>query len=640
MTKINYRSDFDFILHLRTANGQEAGWPDYDWRARIYTSQKVNAVIVSNIGGELTNCFNDNGSIHAVINNHRLTPGVLHIEFEALIPNGLYPDGDEKVVVPEDLDIELVRQSSDCPTDIEITLILPYIKGDKLTYADLSEDDKADLRAPIKKEVVSVEKELKTHIEESGRKFIGVWDELDNIKELLASVNSREVNTLLEKLGFTESDIEEYIYANLHLGLGLTMDDLRESAWRWNHFDELDKPVSFPVLPKMSLELEKRFGGFKDFLESVDAGSVKYLPQIVMSENYLVMEKYGIKIDEYFSNAVYHGGINYLNESKPIMLSFRSQVISGIGTIEGNVCSITNGHTPRLRYVKGLHTTYTGYTFLRKAFYHNNAGFYSVSLSDISGLEIPLGAYADEAFARNFYEPLVALKIGNWDFEGISSVQNMFYNQMLKNETFEFSLEGFSNMESFISHSSPYNLFHHTILDSCTIKLPNAENAYNINRMALSKFGEITASGLNRIIAPKLQCVDMWSFYSFGRHFNWSPIGMFVIECPEAQELIFNSGFSEAYSVIPAMVGKNIPDNTVIALKYGMDSLFKYLDDGRTDQLKGWFNKALDTWYDRKSAGLGYVLIDMSKWQWNLLDEDTILNLGDKGYSITVDQYY
>ncbi len=127
MTKINYRSDFDFILHLRTANGQEAGWPDYDWRARIYTSQKVNAVIVSNIGGELTNCFNDNGSIHAVINNHRLTPGVLHIEFEALIPNGLYPDGDEKVVVPEDLDIELVRQASDCPTDIEITLILPYV---------------------------------------------------------------------------------------------------------------------------------------------------------------------------------------------------------------------------------------------------------------------------------------------------------------------------------------------------------------------------------------------------------------------------------------------------------------------------------------------------------------------------------
>lgn len=132
MNKVNYRSDFDFILRLKSCNGNDIGWPDFDWEARFHTlNNKVNAYTASCIGGVCTNCFNDDGKIHIVCDNHHIGMGRLMVEFTSIFPNSDYPDGNEKVVSPLPLGIELVRDAACCPISIEVEIQLPYIKGDK-----------------------------------------------------------------------------------------------------------------------------------------------------------------------------------------------------------------------------------------------------------------------------------------------------------------------------------------------------------------------------------------------------------------------------------------------------------------------------------------------------------------------------
>ncbi|MGM9844903.1 MAG: hypothetical protein ACI30K_01555, partial [Muribaculaceae bacterium] len=124
--EINYKSDFDFILTLYGENGESIGFPAYDWEAYIYTASKAYKYKASCHGGECVNCFNDNGKIHIVANNHGLPTGKLKIDFYSYLPNSLYPDGTERVVQPIDVDIELVSGAGDNAEGGEAEVIIPY----------------------------------------------------------------------------------------------------------------------------------------------------------------------------------------------------------------------------------------------------------------------------------------------------------------------------------------------------------------------------------------------------------------------------------------------------------------------------------------------------------------------------------
>lgn len=106
MTNINYKSDFDFILRLRGCNGNDAGFPAYDFVAK----------------------------------------------FHASLPNDLYPDGTLDKVVPMPLDITLVPSVGDCPSMLEVEASVPYAVIDAYDMAVASgyegtrEDYTASLR--------------------------------------------------------------------------------------------------------------------------------------------------------------------------------------------------------------------------------------------------------------------------------------------------------------------------------------------------------------------------------------------------------------------------------------------------------------------------------------------------------------
>lgn len=160
MVTKNYKSDFDFILKLYSALTDSSGketereelpWPDYDWTATLWTQSKANAYVASCIGGKCSNCYNDNGQIHIVVDDHHMGPGRLKVEFRAELPREIYPDGYQRNVIPEPLDIELVAGKGDLPSEMEAELFLPYIKGDKgdaFTYADFTAEQIAGLQKP------------------------------------------------------------------------------------------------------------------------------------------------------------------------------------------------------------------------------------------------------------------------------------------------------------------------------------------------------------------------------------------------------------------------------------------------------------------------------------------------------------
>lgn len=164
MKKINYKSDFDFLLRLTDCKGDAMPFPDCDWDAEFWTSNKPNAYRASCIGGEYVNCFREaDGSIHFVFNNHRMGKGTLKWEPHFRFPNDIYPDGFQDQFRKAQLGIELVDGDGDCPTQAEIEAVLPVIKGDKgdkLTYTDLTEADKEDLRRPLRDEMARLAERL------------------------------------------------------------------------------------------------------------------------------------------------------------------------------------------------------------------------------------------------------------------------------------------------------------------------------------------------------------------------------------------------------------------------------------------------------------------------------------------------
>ncbi len=127
---INYKSDFDFILRLKNAGGDEAPFPDCDWEMRFYTDSRADAYMASYKDGIYNNCRPEGDGIRFVFDGHKLRAGKLKYELCVEIPNGIYFDGIQEVYTPRALDIELVPGAGDCGTTAEVEALLPYIKGD------------------------------------------------------------------------------------------------------------------------------------------------------------------------------------------------------------------------------------------------------------------------------------------------------------------------------------------------------------------------------------------------------------------------------------------------------------------------------------------------------------------------------
>lgn len=174
MTKINYKSDFDFILRLKDCADPKktVPFPDGNFDARFWTSNKANAYTASYRDGVYTNCFRtEDGGMHFVFDDHRMGKGTLHWEPHFELPNDIYPDNMQDLYRKAALDIELVDGDGDCPTTAELEAMLPYIKGEPFTFEDFTPEQIAELQRPATEAASSVLK-LETTVETAEKKRI------------------------------------------------------------------------------------------------------------------------------------------------------------------------------------------------------------------------------------------------------------------------------------------------------------------------------------------------------------------------------------------------------------------------------------------------------------------------------------
>ena len=200
----NYKSDFDIILTLKTCvrnedgtcSKRDVGWPEHDWVATFRTDNGLREYDASRKGDTLVNCFNDNGRIHVVFNNHRLGKGVLRVDFHSEIPNAIYPDGIQDLYEPQPLDIELVDGPGDCAGAAEVEVLLPYIKGEKgdaFTYADFTPAQIAELQRPATEKVAEVTQAL-TRVEDQEREITAA-EQIRQSNETLRQTNETQRST-------------------------------------------------------------------------------------------------------------------------------------------------------------------------------------------------------------------------------------------------------------------------------------------------------------------------------------------------------------------------------------------------------------------------------------------------------------
>lgn len=435
MKQIHYKCDFTLSLTLSDVAAQPIGDPGVDFEGKVYTASRLCAFAFSRCGGEMKGCAITGSTITLLLDGHSLPPGRLRGEMTFHIPDASFPDGEGHHVLHFSPEVELTPEPPASPvSEINIPLTLPLLKGEKGEpgppgdVSGLIEDFTEREFAPALSRVSALEQE-----QESLRlEHVGLWDELAHVKDLIASAASGEVKSLLASLGYEEEDIRDYMEANLNYDLGLTMDDLRLSAARWQQRDILDKPFGMPILPKWT-----------------EALAAQYASPYAMQQELFIQHS-----GRYFP-ALDAGTETWDVSDASYVASLKGILYTTAGRSEGNrirfgpvIFGEINVHIPssqRCPYFSGclmtkkvtLHQQSPSWD---KGMFHdaNNVSVYHSALLDISGVDVSknTGLYA---FARLGYSPNKnnVVKIGEWDLRGswVSSCGACFEGRRLKDST-------------------------------------------------------------------------------------------------------------------------------------------------------------------------------------------------------------
>lgn len=124
---IYYKSDFDFPLPLKDAEGNAIGWPGHDWEARFTTAGNLRGYTAGCRGGVCRNCVRDGEGIRIIADRHGLPPGRVMCEITVRVPDSRYPDGTRSVAGLYELDIRLTDEPGKAAVIGEIRL--PVIAG-------------------------------------------------------------------------------------------------------------------------------------------------------------------------------------------------------------------------------------------------------------------------------------------------------------------------------------------------------------------------------------------------------------------------------------------------------------------------------------------------------------------------------
>lgn len=137
MRKQNFKSDFDFIVKMLDKSGASAGFVPYNWEIKLFTVEDKFVYTASRQYGENTNCYDDNGEVHVVVDGHEFPKGVLKYILEVEIPDENFPDGSRKVRVSGETEIEIVAEDGQQLDDAVVEITVPHIKLPEATEPEV-----------------------------------------------------------------------------------------------------------------------------------------------------------------------------------------------------------------------------------------------------------------------------------------------------------------------------------------------------------------------------------------------------------------------------------------------------------------------------------------------------------------------
>lgn len=127
----NYKSDFSVLISFCDCRELFALKPyEYDFEVDFYTTDRKKTYRAFRQGDNFINCRIEGEKLRVIFNDHHLPPGELCAEMTYHIPDNLFSDGEQKVVVTQRCGVTLTREGG-CPSVEQVELILPTIKGDK-----------------------------------------------------------------------------------------------------------------------------------------------------------------------------------------------------------------------------------------------------------------------------------------------------------------------------------------------------------------------------------------------------------------------------------------------------------------------------------------------------------------------------
>ena len=152
---LNVKSDFDFILRVVDCQGRNLGFPNFDFRASIYSDSLSNAFIASCYGSICSNCFNDSNRIHVVVDRHSLGIGRVWVNFAATVRDTMFPDGMRNIVVKEATPVKLVPSGGEISNNMVVTVTLP-LAAEQMGVRPLDPNDDPNAEELTEEEILKI----------------------------------------------------------------------------------------------------------------------------------------------------------------------------------------------------------------------------------------------------------------------------------------------------------------------------------------------------------------------------------------------------------------------------------------------------------------------------------------------------
>ena len=463
---------------------------------------------------------------------------------------------------------------------------------------------------------------------ELRREIVGLWDETAKIQAKLADLYSTETDNLLRRLGYEQEDIDEYRWAVSHLNLNISLEDLRMSVNRW---EGEGRYYAMTVAPKWTAEME---AGELTPLEMrrEKFNYAKYFPHITTGR--------GFWADSNSELADYYAG---LHATAPCGID-RLAVCRGLGSFTGQITTFTLRHNIYLLDCFKKLKSDIPISMFRALPNQYNIDFANIDVANATDLE----DFSSVDFVGGFgYE--CSLPKGFFDTDKGVRMNNALGCRRFVGESFDFEGRASVAYNVFCRWGYCAGVYHDwgssAVFDDCDINLSPGEDEAESNSLPFSHFGyfivpankksRIKAHGLPRIYP----CALISPYLNEGTERAYC--GVWEVDCPDVEDIRADHCWPETSATFWNL-GSNLRTRTLLLREMMKSYQFGYQQGdfygfmAANEILRESFRASLRTWVSPPEA----CSIVLYKEQYDVLTEDDIATLTEKGYSIVVDNSY